>query len=412
MRTGLTVAVIAILLIAFGWHCATHSIDFPLYHQAAAKILADRTDLYPAALDDPTQPITGHAFRYAPVLALLFVPLGLLPLPVAAFVLYILKLLAFVYIWRVIGQRLPSSSQGGRLIGYAILICGGYLAEEFRNGNLHFLVVGLLVLAFDTARRHRVVLPAVALAVAILAKVLPVILVGYFLLRGQYRVAVATVGALIVLLIAPAAVFGWDTNVRLTRTFARYSLMKADEQANHSLRGALFRYLTPNDQDDPRNPDWHVATLPPQTVDRVWQGIAAVGAVLLLVACWRESRTEEAGWLSLSLLLVAMLLGSPHSQRIYYSSLFVPVTVALHVIARHRPNQTMRLLIASLVTMGAVGTLAPLLLPSRRVAVGFEALSPHVAAATLFGIALLLTAHRFASTDRADVSRAQASPIA
>src|SRR5688500_12002542 len=115
MRTGLTVSVLAILLLAFGWHCATHAIDFPLYHQAAAKILAGNADLYPAALDDPAQPVTGHNFRYAPVLALLFVPLALLPVPAAAFVLYVLKLLAFVYIWRVIGQRILPRSSAGRL---------------------------------------------------------------------------------------------------------------------------------------------------------------------------------------------------------------------------------------------------------------------------------------------------------
>jgi hypothetical protein len=39
-------------LIAFAWDCATHSVDFPVYHGIAVRILRGDYELYPLALYD------------------------------------------------------------------------------------------------------------------------------------------------------------------------------------------------------------------------------------------------------------------------------------------------------------------------------------------------------------------------
>ena len=60
----------------------------------------------------------------------------------------------------------------------AFLIVGGYIAEELRFGNAHFLCVTLMVFAYDRAEAGSTVLPAAALAVAIATKLTPIALLA------------------------------------------------------------------------------------------------------------------------------------------------------------------------------------------------------------------------------------------
>src|SRR5689334_17044892 len=74
------IAVVAILV--FGVYCATHAVDVPVYHRAARLVLNGDYELYPAGIYS-NAPVTVHAFRYAPIVAFLFVPFALLPLQAA-----------------------------------------------------------------------------------------------------------------------------------------------------------------------------------------------------------------------------------------------------------------------------------------------------------------------------------------
>jgi hypothetical protein len=402
----LRIAAVAVLLLAFGVFSARRSIDFPLYHQAASKLLQGDENLYPALAG--AGPVSGHGFRYAPVLALLFVPLALMPVPVAAFLFFCLKIPAFIYMWRVVLRRIAPPPPHGRLVLLSVLVTGGYLAEEFRNGNLHFFVIALMVLAFDLAERGRVAIPAGALALAIAAKLLPAVLLAYFVIRRRFAVSLATLAALAALAVAPAAVVGWDDNARLTRTFLRYAVMKIDEQANHSLRGTLFRHLAHNDADDPRNPDSNVVDLPEAAVSTIWMGLSVIGGVMLLGALWRDPPNEESRMLDLSLVIAAIVIGAPHTQRIHFSSLLFPVATLVAIIRTHPAGSGIPLARAALWTVGIIGTLLPLVLSTRRWAVAVEALSVQFLAALLLGTALFALAVRFKQQGRAPGPKAPA----
>jgi alpha-1,2-mannosyltransferase len=404
-RAGLV--VLGALLAALAWHSATHAIDFPVYHRAATQVLAGDYELYPRAIYEGDAQVPGHAFRYAPALAFLFAPFGLLPLPAAAFAFFCLKIPALVYIFTVVTRRLDLESRRGRLMAITMLIVGGYLVEELRNGNFHFFAVFLMVVAFDLAERGRVLVPAAALALAIAAKLLPAVLLGYFLIRRRYAVSVATVVAVVILWLLPAASIGVEANNRLHQGFLRFALQKADEQANHSLRGTLFRYLTRNELDDPRNPDANLVNLAPPTVDALALAFGLSGAAILVAALWRKPGTPEGTLLDLALIMVAVLIGSPHTQRIYFSALVVPVAVLVALLMRHPRLPGRALPLVALGLTAAVATVLPLVLSTRRWAVAFEALSPHFFASAAIGIALLVLVFRFGAgkqTVRAPVS--------
>jgi hypothetical protein len=319
-------------------------------------------------------------------------PIGWLPLELAALLLYAAKLGALVYIGTVVVRRCGLGTASGGLITAALLIVGGYVAEEFRYGNVHFLVVGLMVYAFDTVESGQTWRPAMALALAIATKVTPLALLAYFALRRRVAACVATAAVLVALAVLPAAIVGVGENTRLLRGFATYAVQKVDEQDNYAWRGVLVKYLTTEHAGDISHLPMSMADLPPATVTALWLlGVAAMG-IAALVAVGPRSEDPTVRLLELSIVLTGMLLAAPHTQRRYFVALYVPVAVLLAALAR-RPDGASRWMIrVGLVATAASGTILPLVFGGRRLALMYEAASPYFfGTLALFAALVLVT---------------------
>jgi hypothetical protein len=395
--------VLALLLAGFAWHCATHAVDFPIYHRVGQQILAGNVELYPAEVYDG-RVAPGHGFRYAPAIAFLFVPFALLPLVPAALVFFAIKLAAFIAMMRVIARRMAIPSRSVTLMLASLLFAGGYLIEEARNGNIHLIIVALIVIALDLAERRRVVVPAAALALGIATKVTPLLVLPYWIFRRRYGAALATLGCLALLWIAPAAIVGMRENNHLTEGFLRYTVEKVDEADNYSVRGVLTRYLE-RKPPDPRYPDPAVVDLSASLVTAIWIGLLAAGGVILLVAVLRRSDHPATMPVEWALLLLTMLLASPHSQRPYFSVVCVPAAVLLALALKREPVVAPTALRASLVLSALVSTLLPLVLSSRRVALAYESTSPYfIGALALTGVLVHLRMRGIVGRRRGDAT--------
>ena len=226
-------AFLGLLLAVLAWQTAFHSVDFPVYHGTATRVLAGDYEIYPVEVYGGDRPMPGHNFRYTPVMAFLFVPLALVPLPVAAVAFYLAKLAALVYISRTMLTRAGVESHTRAITLLSLFIVAGYAVEELRFGNAQILCMALMIFAFNAVEERRVVAPAAALGIAIAMKMTPAVLLGYFALRRRVLVCLATIAALVVLAAAPAAVVGWQRNARLHRGFWTYALQKIDETENY-----------------------------------------------------------------------------------------------------------------------------------------------------------------------------------
>jgi hypothetical protein len=364
------------LLGAFAWECATHSVDFPVYHGIAARILHGDYELYPLALYDGG-PVPSHGFRYAPFVAFLFVPFGWLPLEAAALLFFALKAIAFVYVTGLVLRYVGHPVEDRVLMLAALLLVAGYAAEEFRYGNFHFFVVALMAVAFVAAERGRVAVPAFSLALAIAAKLTPLLLLAYFALRRRFAICGATIAALAAIWVLPSAVVGEQMNSRLGRGFIRYAVQKIGEEDNYALRGVLYRYLTPDHGTNPDRPNTSVAALSPATITAIWLALIAAGGLVLAIVLWKEAATPSVRLLEFSLVLTAMLLASPHTQRRYFVSLYVPM-LALLAVLRQQPRMVRGpVLTTGLVATAAASTVLPLAFGGRRLALVYEATSPY-----------------------------------
>jgi hypothetical protein len=384
-------AALAVLFLAFGWLCATRSVDFPIYHRIATQILAGNYELYPGEVYDGG-PVPSHGFRYAPAVAFLFVPFGFLPLEASAFVFFLIKAVALVYTGALVVAFAGRPGAHRVLIPASLVFVGGYVVEEFLYGNFHFFTVTLMAAVFVAAERGRVVLPAAALAIAITAKLTPIALLGYFALRRRTAVCVATIAMLGALWVLPAAVVGIRMNNRLTRGFVLYALQKADESDNYSLRGVLYRYLTPDHRPGPDYPRTSIAALSAPVLAAIWVSSLLAGTIVSTLALWRAPAARSILLLELSLVLTAILIASPHSQRRHFTSLFIPVLALLVLKRDGEPPFQRQLIRAGLAVTAAASTFLPMLFIGRRLALLYEAASPYfIATVVLFGVLLRLT---------------------
>jgi hypothetical protein len=381
------------LLVLLARESALHSVDFPVYHRAALQIIDGNYELYPAEAYGG-QPFPSQGFRYAPAVAFLFVPFGWLPLEAAALLFFVLKLVALWWVGSIVARHAASSYWGRRAFLVAFLVVGGYLVEELRFGNAHFFCIALMVLAYDRAESGQVLTPALALSVAIAAKLTPVALLAYFALRRRGAVCLATLAILCLLVALPAAVIGVDGNSRQLRAFATYALEKVDEGDNYSLRGVLVRYLT-RGQADASHARAEVAHLSMPVVNGLWLGSLLGLGLAALAAMWREDDDPVTRLLEFSIVLTGIVLASPHTQRRYFVALYVPVVALLAVLPRTHSPRERRTIFIALLAAAAPASILPLFFAGRRLALFYEASSPYFfGGLVLFAVLVVMTRRR------------------
>jgi hypothetical protein len=81
--------------------------------------------------------------------------------------------------------------------------------------------------------------------------------------------------------------------------------------------------------------------------------------------------------LDLSIVLTAILLASPHTQRRYFIALYVPVVALIALAAGARDEIDRRLMVFGLALTAATSTVLPLIFAGRRLALWYEAGSPY-----------------------------------
>ncbi len=423
----LALVALAALVLAFTAYSARFSLDFQIYYGAGERILAGNPDVYPHDRPPPGSLAPFHVYRYPPVAALLFAPVAVLPMPVAAFLFGLLKLAALFHIV-VMVLRLMGVDAGRRsaVFGMSLLGIGGYFVEEFRNGNMHVFVLWMITAATYLSERGKAAVPGFLLALGACFKLTPLIYVPYFVLRGRWLLSAAAIGFFVVLNLLPLAVFGPETGLEMTDAFIEITLQKTVDPHNYSIRGALLKYLTALDVEEPKYGKINVVSLSEGQASAIWwASVLLVGAVLLVTtrgplralfvgaAGWRDAAARPAAasgrdpeirrdgaptpealrdaanrtLLEVSLWTTALLLASPHTQRLWFTSLFLPFAVMLALVIDHPDDPRRRWVRWAIGMSFLVGTLLPPLVPGRELALAYEVRSPYLFATVfVFGV--------------------------
>jgi len=320
-----------------------YSNDFNVYYHAAREVIGGR-DPYQHSLGDWTP------YIYPPLLAEIIVPLAFLPLPVAAYLWFLVGAGSIVAAaW--ISARLATDSEGTFVLEQsasalasrraAIAACAAivvlrFVLDTFNLGQVNALVLVLAVAHVHLYARDRKALSAVALVIAVSIKLTPALLLLYHLAKLRLRFVAFCVALLVAVTAISLLPFGHH-GAEVLQTF--WNRTVKNEQGydfaytgNQSLRGAIARLTGESNQASSRD-----STKPgePATllVSMVLLGIAAFAAV--------RARTELA---AAAPSFCCMVLLSPLSWKAHYVILIAP---AAFLISRAGGLKRGGLLIAS-----------------------------------------------------------------
>lgn len=326
----LVTALALICIAALSYAAARRTVDFPVYHYAARKMLTRTGPMY-----GPQSGIGWpQVYRYPPVFLLLFIPFALLPLRIAAIIWAALKFATLGLLARGLLSRLRTQGLGFQVL--SLLPALPYLAVEFHYGNVQFFIFALVGAALLWADQ-RPFRAALALALAISVKVWPLFFVPYLVARKRTAVAASALGLTVVLTLLPAGYFGWHENASLLRQWTDQEFgvsSTAGEPAiigfpSQSLHSVLMRFLVSLNYaalTDSNYPQLNVASFDPRIVELLWLLLAAAGyAGMLFLA--RRAKSDDLTLHSAA--FCSLLLLQPFTQMGDLVILLWPIAVAV-----------------------------------------------------------------------------------
>lgn len=190
--------------------------DFRVYYDAANAML------HGDALYGVAHGLDSGYFKYAPFMAMLYVPLALLPYSIAAGIQYALVVCAFIGSVLLADRLVRTHVFGGKTCGYAplfltLLVVVVHLHRELHLGNVNVLLLWLLLLALDRSLSGRIGGAGMLIGVAMLAKPHFVVLLPWLLMRGHVQAIWTALGTALAGLLLPMLFLGHHASMTLNR---------------------------------------------------------------------------------------------------------------------------------------------------------------------------------------------------
>ena len=243
-RLLLTGLLLALAVWVFIYKAAPKMPDFEVYWKAASR----------AALAEPLyRESDGHfVFKYLPAFAVLAIPIGLLPLVVAKGVCFFGSIALLVALVSM-AVRLPVERRKTLrwLVIVTVVSLLKFYAHELVLGQVNILFAVVATGAFLAMKAKREVLAGTLVVLAIVIKPYAVLFVPWLIARRQLPSIASACAGLALVLVLPAALYGWDGNLSLHhewwRTVTETTAPNLSVYDNVSLAGMFFRWAGPGE---------------------------------------------------------------------------------------------------------------------------------------------------------------------
>jgi hypothetical protein len=215
-RTSVLLLTLGLLFFAvlFFFRIGGDMVDFRVNYRAGARLLAGET-LYQSA--------DGHfMFKYFPSSALLYLPLALLPLPVAEAVWYaviVLSSLALFFVSkRLVSGRTPAPWP---VLLLPPLVLAKFFFRELQLGQINTLVTLLFLGMTAELLRPRDGRAGVLWGLATALKPYGLIFLPYFVVRRNGKALASGLAVLVLAFLVPSFFYGFERNVEVHREWYR-----------------------------------------------------------------------------------------------------------------------------------------------------------------------------------------------
>lgn len=194
--------------------------DYRIYVAAGRVMIDDKANPFLATDMIETEPdgkITPHAqYRYAPIFGIALYPISLLPKQVYIFLwLFFNAFLLYksILLFREFFSELKADTKlFGATAILTLILSIRFWGQNFQLGQTTILLVFLSVYALHLSRKNKPILAGLMLALAIVTKIMPLVLIGYFIYRKDFKTPVFTVLFTLLLVYLPVIIVGFDYN--------------------------------------------------------------------------------------------------------------------------------------------------------------------------------------------------------
>jgi hypothetical protein len=258
---GCNILLYSVFLWHYGWQSRNASFtDLPSFYAASIAVFRMGGSPYDYTA---LQAVMGHVthvfpYLYPPPSLLLFWPLSRMDYAAARHLALILNHVILLWLlWIIPGSVLPSTASfANKLIVYALtipyLLVSSPVQVTITSGQINFVVLASLILFWHLGRSERRLSAAFFLALSVLLKTYPIILIPFLFVGGYKREAIFTVFWLLVavaasVLLLPAHIWqDWISNVAPTGGYAATpaGLFSPAVPWNQNLNGFFARLFT------------------------------------------------------------------------------------------------------------------------------------------------------------------------
>jgi hypothetical protein len=206
---AIALVILAAILASYVVRIRSGMTDFAVNYRAGQRLEAGET-LYQTA--------DGHyMFKYLPASALVYLPLGHLPLEAAKATWFAISLLALGFSFALVGELVPTPHRP-YLLAVSGLVLAKYFLHELRLGQINILVTLVMLLGtralVQNAPRHELIAGVLA-GTATALKPYAAVLFPYLVIKRRWIAVAAGAAALAAGLLVPAAFYGLDGNRRV-----------------------------------------------------------------------------------------------------------------------------------------------------------------------------------------------------
>jgi hypothetical protein len=367
VRTRLLLALLATvsLVALFTTRVSRKMPDFEVYWTAGSRAIAAEP-LYRAE--------DGHyQFKYLPAFAMIAAPLAALPMNAAKAFWFAASALLMLVLLGLSVRALPEPKRP--LVVLLVLTFAAmakFYAHELVLGQVNLLFAVLVVLGLVEMRRGREWTAGILIALAIVVKPYAALFIPWLALRSNRTAFAAMTAGLIVVLLLPAARYGWTGNLQLLsdwwHTVTSSTAPNLTNQDNVSVAAMFAKWLGPQ---------------PAASTFALLFGFLLLALTAVVVAARRGIREPDP--LEASLLLMLIPLLSPQG----WDYVFLISTPAVMLLINELPSLPRNLRIATIAAI-AVAALSIYDLMGRDAYATFMALSA-ITICFLVEVAALIT---------------------
>ncbi len=326
-------AAVVLLALLFAEKVSRKMPDFEVYWTAAVRARAAEP-LY--RVED------GHyKYKYLPAFAILAIPAGIVPLPIAKAVWFTISILLLVALVALSLALLPEPRKPAwLLVTIALVAMLKFFGHEAVLGQVNALLAVIVVLALLAIRRGRETAAGLLVALAVVVKPYAVIFFPWLIARRRARrgAVAAAVTGLAVALAAPALIYGVRGSIDLHRawwrTVAESTAPNLTNSDNVSIAAMYAKWIG----------EGHAATVLTIVTIAIVLGAAAF-------VCLRRGAVSFPEGLEGALLLTCIPLLSPQG----WDYVFLVSTPAIVFLANDEDRLPLLLRILAIVAVATIG---------------------------------------------------------